>query len=161
MPKIATRVQMDSFDRAILKVVQQNNQLSHATIGIQVGLSASAVRRRLQALRSSGIIARDVALLNSDIFGVTLIVTVTFDQESLKIYADFETQMCALPQVRQCYHVAGTGDYLLIVHAPSLRDYEDWSKRELMANAAIRRYDSVVSWSCKKFETAIDTSAIG
>ncbi len=150
---------LDSFDRAILGIVQADKQLSYGEIGDKVGLSASAVRRRLGDLRGRGVIARDVSILDADSFGPTLIVTVSFAVESLEIYADFERTVQALPQVRQCYHVAGSSDYVLIVQVPTLQFYEAWSMRHFMSNDAIRRYDTIVAWSCKKFETAIDLEA--
>ncbi|MEZ5958439.1 MAG: Lrp/AsnC family transcriptional regulator [Hyphomonadaceae bacterium] len=158
--KTARPLELDDFDRAILQIVQRDNLMSHAAIGERVGLSASAVRRRLGAMREDKVIARDVALVDADRFGVTLVVTVTFAVETPEIYAAFEAQVQALTQVRQCYHVAGSADYILIVLAPSLQFYENWSMEQFMGNNAIRRYDSVVAWSCKKFETAIDSAEL-
>jgi Lrp/AsnC family leucine-responsive transcriptional regulator len=147
---------LDRFDRAILAIVQSDNQRSYGEIGDKVGLSASAVRRRLGELRTRGVIARDVSILDANRFGPTLIVTISFAVESLEIYAAFERTVQTLPQVRQCYHVAGSSDYVLIVQVPTLQFYEEWSKQHFMNNDAIRRYDTIVAWSCKKFETAID-----
>lgn len=63
--------------------------------------------------------------------------------------------MLRLEEVRQCYSVAGECDFVLVVHAASLEAYETWARDHLMANDAIRRYDTTVVWSCKKFETAV------
>jgi len=150
----AARFSLDDFDRAILAIVQRNNRLSCAEIGDQVGLSGSAVRRRLAALRDNGVIAQDVSILAGEATGVTLVVSVTFAYETQKLYADFEEQARALPEVTQCYHVAGGVDYILIVSAPSLDYYEEWAKAALMSNEAIARYDTTVVWSCSKFSTA-------
>ncbi|MCB1633189.1 MAG: Lrp/AsnC family transcriptional regulator [Xanthomonadales bacterium] len=152
--------QLDRFDLAILRLLQQDNQRSHAQIGEQVGLSGSAVRRRVQQLKQQGWIRAEVALLPPDLAGVTLLVTVRFGEESPSIYADFERQMRALAPVKQCYHTAGDGDYVLVVQLPNLGDYERWSIEQLMANPAIRRYDTVVVWSCKKFETSVDLDGL-
>jgi Lrp/AsnC family transcriptional regulator, leucine-responsive regulatory protein len=154
MTKFATVLELDHFDRGILQIVQANNQLSHAAIGQKVGLSASAVRRRLTAMRASGVIERDVSVLAREAAGITLIVSLNFAYETPAIYAAFDDQMRALPEVTQCYHVAGPIDYILVIAAPSLEWYEDWSKKQFMANEAIARYDTTVVWSCKKFETA-------
>jgi Lrp/AsnC family transcriptional regulator, leucine-responsive regulatory protein len=154
MMKFVDAPELDRFDRDILRIVQENNQLSHAAIGEQVGLSGSAVRRRLAALRAAGIIERDVSVLASRSAGITLIVSVTFGHETPALYAAFDDQMRTLPEVTQCYHVAGAVDYVLVVSAPSLEWYEDWSKAQFMANEAVARYETTVVWSCKKFETA-------
>ena len=160
MPNIATKpkMELDDFDRAILNFVQKNNLPSHAEIGEAVGLSGSAVRRRLTFLRNNGVIKKDVSILDTDALGVTLFVSVTFEKESPAIYDAFEKQAASLAEVQQCYHVAGAADYLLVVNAPSLPYYEKWSKEQFMSNEAIRRYDTTVAWSCKKFETFIDMS---
>lgn len=146
---------MDDFDRQILEIVQKDNQLTHAEIGTQVGLSDSAVRRRLGVLRNTGVIERDVAILNPNEVGVRLVVMISFLEESIETYDAFDQQIARTPEIRQAYHVAGAEDYLLIVHGPDLRWYEDWSKQTFMSNPAIRRYDTRVVWSCKKFETAL------
>ena len=145
---------MDQLDKKILGIVQRDNQRSHASIGEEVGLSPSAVRRRLTALRQDGTIERDVAILKPSGLGVRLIVTVTFGKETPEIYDAFDRQMAALPEVMQSYHVAGHQDYVLIIQGPSTDWYEIWAKEVLMANDAIARYDTMVVWSCKKFETA-------
>jgi len=149
---------LDRFDRAILNFVQKNNLASHGEIGETVGLSGSAVRRRLALMRDNGVIKKDVSILDADHLGVTLFVTIFFATESLAIYDEFELQAKSLPEVRQCYHVAGAADYLLVVNVPSLPYYEAWSKEQFMSNEAIRRYDTIVAWACKKFETFIDVS---
>ena len=154
MVKSGTKLGLDAFDAAILKIVQRDNQRSHAAIGEQVGLSGSAVRRRLSAMRRSGVITQDVSILGPALSGVTLIVSVAFGHESPEIYDRFETQMRSLDEVQQCYHVAGALDFVLIVVMASLEAYEDWAKRQFMANEAIKRYDTTVVWSCKKFTTA-------
>ncbi len=149
-------MQLDGFDRAILEIVQQDNQLTHSQIGERVGLSNSAVRRRLNLLRDAGVIARDVSILNADQFGVTLIVSVTFAEDSPQAYSDFDAKMVANPHVKQVYHVSGTTDYVLIVQGPSLSWYEEWAKQTLMGDSNLRRHDTSVVYSCKKFETGIE-----
>ena len=147
---------LDRFDRDLLALVQKDNQLTHAELGEQVGLSGSAVRRRLARLRKDGIIRRDVSLLDTGRLTVTLITDVEFGEESPEIYDRFEERMLAAQEVMQCYHVAGDRDFVLIVQVPSLEYYETWSRAMLMSDSAIRRYSTKVVWSCKKFETAIE-----
>lgn len=97
-------------------------------------------------------IARDVSLLRQDQLGVTAIVSVTLEVETPQAYADFDRQMQADTHVMQAYHVSGTTDYLLIVQGPTLAWYEQWAKDTLMSNANLKRHDSNIVYSCKKFE---------
>jgi len=146
---------VDQLDRQILRIVQNDNQRTHQSIGDEIGLSASAVRRRLTQMRKSGVIERDVSIVNSSSYGVRFIVTVSFREETVDTYDQFDKQIRSTPEILQGYHVAGTDDYVLIVQGPSLEWYEAWSKESFMNNPAIKRYDTRVVWSCKKFETAL------
>ena len=146
---------LDRADRDILRIVQKDNQLTHAAIGEEIGLSMSAVRRRLVALRDGGLISKDVSIINADSVGVTLIVQVSFGEDTCEGYQEFDAHIAKLPNVKQSYHVSGATDYVLIVQGPSLQWYEAWAKDSLMSIPAIQRHDTSVVWSCKKFETAI------
>jgi len=148
-------VVLDSFDRRILNIVQHSTNLTHGQIGERIGLSSSAVRRRLNSLRENNIIEKEVAIVKQIGKGVRFIVTITFGNESIEAFQAFDQQILETPEILQGYHVSGTEDYVLIVHAPSLEWYEEWGKKTFMKNPAIQRYDTRVIWSCKKFETAI------
>ncbi|MEO0560067.1 MAG: Lrp/AsnC family transcriptional regulator, partial [Bacteroidota bacterium] len=146
---------LDPLDREILRLVQENNRLSHAAIGKTVGLSDSSVRRRLHALREKGVIEADVSILAPETVGIQAIVTVSFETESVEGDDAFRQRMLETPEVSQCYAVSGEVDYILVVHVPDLPSYEAWGKRVLMADPAIRRYGTHLVWNRVKFSTAI------
>lgn len=146
---------LDDFDRAILRSTQIDNQKTHAALGKEIGLSGSAVRRRLADLRASGIIAADVSLIDGSTLGVTLIIQLSFDNDTPEAYDEFDLAMRSLPNVKQSYHVSGSMDYVLIVQGESLAWYEEWAKQNLMSNSNIKRHDTSVVWSCKKFDTTL------
>ena len=146
---------LDGFDRLILEIVQRDTTLTKAEIGDAVGLSASAVRRRLNTLRDDNVIEKEVAILGAMEIGVRLIVTITFENESIEVFEALDQLILNTPEIVQGYHVSGPEDYILFVHGPNIEWYEEWGKQTFMTNAAIRRYDTRVIWSCKKFETAI------
>ncbi|MEM8635169.1 MAG: Lrp/AsnC family transcriptional regulator [Pseudomonadota bacterium] len=154
MKKIIAMV-IDEFDQAILEIVQRDNQRSHASIGEDVNLSASSVRRRLAKMRESGVITADVSLVDPAKQGLTFIVHVSFAREDPEIYTAFKAQMIADPTVSQCYHISGDEDFVLIVHATNPEAFELWGTDALMANGAIRRYSTSLVWSRSKFTTHI------
>lgn len=146
---------IDDFDRAILAVVQADNRLPNREIAQRVNLSETAVRRRLDRLRNGGIIRADVALLDRDALGQTLIVAVTFVDDTPDIYERFRARMLASPEVSQCYSIAGDVDFIIHVHAPNLRAYERWAETHLLCDAGIRRYETSVVFTTHKFDTAV------
>ncbi len=146
--------QFDRIDRALLNALQKNARQSYAELGASVNLSESSARRRVEALRASGVIAAEVALLDPQLIGgVQLIVGVSFERESPELYARFRQHIQSLAEVQQCYSVAGDVDFVLIVYAPDLASFESWGERELMGWPGIRRYTSQVVWSRTKFVT--------
>lgn len=146
---------MDEFDRAILDVVQNNNLLSQEAIGERVNLSASSVRRRLDRMRKDGTIIADVALIDPAAHCFTVIVQISFRQDSRGGHDLFQARMRADPAVSQCYSVSGPVDYVVIVHAATPDAYEQWARSSLMDDETIYRFDSHVVWSRPKFTTAI------
>lgn len=152
---------IDRLDARILDMLQTDCTLAHARIGEKVGLSGSAVRRRIARLRKSGVIAREIAILSDAAVkgGVTIVVTMAFGQESPSVYAAFKKAMRADPAVLQCYSTSGQFDFVLMVTASSPEDYEDWGQAVLGAHPAIKRFDSFVVWSTVKHTTRRATLA--
>ncbi|WP_323761567.1 Lrp/AsnC family transcriptional regulator [Maricaulis sp.] len=146
---------IDAFDRALLSVVQEDNRLPNRVIAERVNLSETAVRRRLDRLRASGLIRGDVALLDQDALGQTLIVSVVFGEDTPSNHFEFRTRMMAERCVTQCYSIAGEVDFIIHVHASSLRDFEVWAEQHLLGDPGIRRYETSVVFTTHKFSTAI------
>ena len=55
---------LDAFDRKILEQYQHDTRIPAETIGAAVGLSATAVQRRLKRLRENGVILAEIAVLS-------------------------------------------------------------------------------------------------
>jgi Lrp/AsnC family transcriptional regulator, leucine-responsive regulatory protein len=147
-------IDLDAIDRQLLDLMQDSTRLTPSHLAERVNLSESAVRRRIEILRRRGVIAGEVAILApAHIGGVQVIVSVSFERESPESYERFRQRMRDLPEVMQCYSVAGAIDFVLIVRANDLQSFEAWGERELMQRPEIRRYDSQVVWSTVKFTT--------
>ncbi len=75
---------MDRIDKEILALLQENADLPLAEIAGRVNLSSTPCWRRIQRLRDSGVITRQVALLDPQKVnvGVTVFVAVRTSQHS-------------------------------------------------------------------------------
>lgn len=149
---------MDAFDHHILAIVQRDSTLSHVAIGERVGLSASSVRRRLTHLRETGVIEKEVCLVNADKTGITVIVSIRFEKESHHTYEAFKRAMRTDTHIRQCYTVSGEVDFIVIGHFPDLPAYEEWIGETLLSNKDLQRSDTNIVYSTVKFETAVDVT---
>jgi Lrp/AsnC family leucine-responsive transcriptional regulator len=150
---------MDLFDKKILAIVQQNNQLSADKIAEQVNLSASAVQRRLKRLRKDGVIEADVAIISPQASGrlLTIIVEVTLEQERLisSVLDEFKKLVLNTPEVMQCYHVTGNADFILIIAAKDMQDYEALTHRLFINNRSVRRFQTSVVVSRVKSRSTV------
>jgi Lrp/AsnC family leucine-responsive transcriptional regulator len=150
---------MDAFDIKILNIVQRDNRLSAEKIAERVGLSPSSVQRRLKRLRKSGIIEADVAVVSPEAAGRRLIaiVGVTLQQERPlgPEMQEFKKLMLQAPEVMQCYHVTGDSDFVLIITAKDMQEYEALTRRFFVENKSVRRFYTSIVVSRVKFGTII------
>src|SRR5258706_11253301 len=63
---------IDKLDRAILRCLQENGRETYDVIGEQVGLSSSAVLRRVKRMEEAGVIDPYVALVKPQAVGLGL-----------------------------------------------------------------------------------------
>jgi len=133
---------MDNFDTLILDALQHNNRLTAEALSEKVGLSPDACRKRLAKLRSSDVIEQEVAILNPQTMGrgLIMIVEVTLQNERPAELDRFKDKMKAAPEVMQCYYVTGNADFIMILSAKDMADYEDFTRRHFFAEENVARF---------------------
>ena len=137
---------MDTFDRQILRLLQINSRITSEQLGVQIGLSATACQRRIKKLREAGVILKEIAVIDGIAIGgfVTVIVEVILQQGSFKRIDTFKQQMLKCPQVQQCFYVTGNNDFVLIVIAENMLEYEKLTRDLFFNNSNIRKFHSTV-----------------
>jgi Lrp/AsnC family leucine-responsive transcriptional regulator len=134
--------ELDVFDRKLLEQLQQNNRLTAQELGEIVGLSSSAVQRRLARFREEGVIEADISIVSPAVMGVGLIciVDIVLQEGHGGALGKFKAAMQACPLVRQCYYVTGTYDFVLVVHARDMADYENFTRTWLTDNPLLKHF---------------------
>lgn len=135
----------DSLDRRLLRLVQEDAGRTLRDLGDAVGLSPSAVQRRLRGYRAVGVLAREVAVLDPSALGPTTlaVVLVTLDRETAEHHAAFRARVLAEDRVQQCYELAGQWDYQVVLVTASLAECRALSDRLFMHDENVRRYDTL------------------
>jgi len=133
---------LDDFDRKLLLQVQHNNRLTAQELGEIVGLSPSAVQRRLTRLREERVIEADVSVISPAIMGlsITCVVDVVLTDGGGRSLEKFKSTMRSCEQVAQCYYVTGTYDFVLLVSARDMADYESFTKEWLTDNPNVKHF---------------------
>ncbi len=142
---------LDDFDHRLLDLLQQDAGRTLTALGDAIGLSASAVQRRITRYREHGLL-REVVVLDADALpGTTLaLVWVTMERDSRRLHAAFRARMRAAPEVQQCYALAGEWDYAVILVSPSLAHYREAAERLFVDEGNIRRYDTHIVFEAVK-----------
>lgn len=137
---------MDSLDLKILSIYRKNTKISAENIGSTVGLSASAVQRRIKQLRSSGIIKSEIAELKADKFDIQMkfIINVDLINERDQDIRLFEQKMLADPSVQQCYYVTGTVDFCIIIAVRDVEAFDIFTQNMLMSDDNVRSFTSLL-----------------
>lgn len=152
---------LDSFDRAILRILQQDNKTPQRTIAEAVNLSAAAVQRRIAAMEGAGVIARNVAVLDPDslALAITAIVEVHLRDERAATVDAAKALFRDTPDVQQCYYVTGGVSFVLVIVTHDMRTYEALTRRLFAENDLVDRYRTLVALDRVKADTAFIVSS--
>jgi DNA-binding Lrp family transcriptional regulator len=155
----AMPTELDAIDRKILALVQEDASRPADAIGGMVGLSASAVQRRLARLRETGVIEGEIAVVDPKALGrpLTMIVDVELERERPELLASFKRWIAAEPAVQQAWYVTGDGDYVLVVTACDVEEYDALMQRLVADNANVRSFRTRVSLATLKRGLAVPT----
>ncbi len=137
---------LDRFDLKILDLVQRDNRLTSEVLGERVGLSPTAVQRRLKRLRRDGVIEGDVAVVSPKAVGqrVQMIVMVSLERERADIIDRFKASIKTTPEVMTGYYVTGEADFLLVVTTRDMEAYETFTRRFFYDNPDIKNFKTMV-----------------
>ena len=112
----------------------------------KVGLSAPACYRRIRALRESGAVEREVAVVAPGVMGcsVTMIVLVTLERDRGRIVAELVRKFKAAQEVIDVWYVTGDHDLVLHVASQNMSTYDAFTRRVLLAEEQVRRFKTLV-----------------
>lgn len=148
--------ELDAIDAKILELLQDNASLSIADIAERVGLSSSPCWRRIERLKKSGVIIRQVTLLDHEKLGLTFEVfaTVKLQMPTRENLDKFETAIAVWPEVVECATVTGAVDYMLRVVTRDMHAYDDFLRDKMLALGLVADVQSRIVMRVPKRTTA-------
>ena len=119
---------LDAIDLQLLRILQQNARLTTKEIAARVHLSTTPVFERLRRLEHEGYIRKYVAVLDAAKLdrGFIVFCNVKLRQLNHDIASDFMRMIKEIPEVTECYNISGEYDYLLKIHAPDMKYYQEF-----------------------------------
>lgn len=119
---------LDKVDLQILRTLQENARLTTKELAAQVCLSSTPVFERLKRLEREGYIKKYIAVLDADKLnqGFVVFCNVKLRRMNKDIAMEFTRIVQQIPEVTECYNISGSYDYLLKIHAPNMKYYQEF-----------------------------------
>jgi DNA-binding Lrp family transcriptional regulator len=135
---------LDELDAAILRCLERHGRATNYEVGEQVGLSASAASRRIQALEASGAIRGYRAQIDDRLLGkhMTVYIRVTLERQSAAVLGAFEAAVRRSKSITYCHLMAGHYDYMLVVRVADIDDYGRLHQNELSRLPGVTRLET-------------------
>jgi len=119
----------DELDELIVSALVEDARASYADIGARVGLSASAVKRRVDRLRASGAITGFTATVDPSALGWTTEAYVELFCRGRTSPSELGAALTKYPEVTGACTITGEADALLHIRAADVRHFEQVVER--------------------------------
>ncbi len=117
---VRTEDVIDAVDRRLIELLQANGRASYAELARQVGLSAPAVHERVGKLEAAGVITGYRAVVDPMAVGLDVTALISVIESDSVDETGVEAALAAMPEVEDCWRVAGSEGYVLKVRVADI-----------------------------------------
>lgn len=137
---------LDSLDRKILGAIQRDCSLSLEVLAKKINSSKTPVWNRLKRMTKSGVIKKQVAVLDPESLGLKacFFVLIRTSQHEKEWQQRFLSALSKHPEIQEAHRLAGDIDYLLKVRVEDAADFDRFYQ-SLVADINIYNVTSLLS----------------
>lgn len=141
---MTTETPIDPVDRRILQALQRHGRSTYDELAAQVGLSASAVLRRVRRLEDAGVITGYAAQVAPERvgLGLTAYINVRLEKHTESHKRNpmdlFAASVQAWPEVVDCVALTGEMDFLLRVVVRDMAHYSRFMLEQLLKHPSVQ-----------------------
>lgn len=148
---------LDALDRKILRVLQEQGDISQAELAQKVAASPASCWRRIKAMEEAGVLRETVRLVDPMIVGrgLDVICQVRMKSHERGAREKFEQFIQSHAKVLECHSMSGEWDYIVRVVVGDVREYEKFLMDELLGQDAVATSASHFSLKRVKYTTAL------
>lgn len=138
---------LDDFDRRLLALVRENNLEPARILAEKVGLSLSAVLRRLRRLREDKVIVADIAVVNPALTGsaLTIHALVRMQQAGPQAMDNFAREIIRHPEITAAWDITGDDDFLLKIQVGSMEEYDRFVRSALNEDKGVHSFKTLIT----------------
>ena len=153
---------LDTINQKILDILQENSSITNAELAQKIGLAPASTFERVKKLEKSGIIKKNVALVDGEKIGkgTVVFVIINMAEHNVKSIKDFSAQVKQVPEVLECYRLAGERDYILKIVTHDIQSYESLAINKIAKIPGIARTNTYFVLSTLKQQTKIPISEV-
>ena len=150
-------IRIDATDRRILSLLQTEPGINASAIGEKIGLSQSAVWRRIAGLREEGVIRDQAAKIDREKVGLNTMVFahVKLTSHGRSNLSAFSEAVQRYPEVLDCYVLLGNVDFLLRIVTEDIKAYEQFFFEKLSQLEGIQEVNSSIVLSETKHSSVL------
>lgn len=153
--------EIDKLDRQILRMLQADGRATYDQIAEGVGLSPSAVLRRVKRLEQDRVIDRYVALVKPESVGLGLVALVNVRLEKHTESAKrspmdlFRASVATWPEVVECLALTGDMDFMLRLLVADMPAYSRFMMDTLLKHPSVQDCKTSFVMDCVKQTTEV------
>lgn len=147
---------MDELDIKIASLLQQDAKITIKDIAEKLGMTTTPIFSRIKHMERVGIIDKYVALINPKNSGKPQVVfcNVSMLNWTIESASEFEKIIQQMPEIMECYYIAGEIDYQLKVLVRDIEHYDAFLKR-MASISTIKLHSSKIVLHKVKYSTRI------
>ena len=145
-------IKLYSIDKKILEILQANAKITNSQLATEIGLSPAPTLERVRKLENMGIIKSYHAEVERELLGIgtAVFVSVSLSGHKKHQIMSFVQKMNEIPEVVECHHITGSGDFLLKILAKDINSYQKLILDKLVDIEEIGNMQSMVILSTYK-----------
>jgi Lrp/AsnC family leucine-responsive transcriptional regulator len=139
-------MKLDPIDKRIIEILQDNAKITNSQLAKEIGLSPAPTLERVRKLEVSGFIKSYHALVDPVKFGlgVGIFIQISLSNHKKHGIKSFVEKINKIPEVIECYHITGAGDFLLKVLSKDITSYQQFILDKLIDMEEIGNMQSMV-----------------
>lgn len=151
-------MKLSTADRRLLNALQRDATRNQTDLADIAGMSRTSCWRRIRDFEKSGLIRRQVALLDPKLagFNIQVVLAVAMTEHTDQNRQDFESHVAMLPEVTECFSVAGERDYVLHVVVRDMETYTELLNSQILKHPAVRSASSTFVLRTVKYTTMLE-----
>jgi len=150
-------MKLSRADIRLLDALQQDATRSQSELAEIAGMSRTSCWRRIRDFVESGLIERQVAVLDPQQVGfqIHVLLAVAMTEHTDENRQSFERHVALLPEVTECFSVSGERDYVLDVVVRDMEDYNRFLNAQILRHPAVRSASSTFALRRVKYTTRL------